>query len=75
MPFEKNPDEIGALWLRTSANGAEYMTGEVNGEKIVAFRVKNPTPKGPTWRILKSKPREEARPSRVDDADDDPLGF
>ena len=61
MAFERDPDEIGALWVRTSAAGKDYMTGEINGQKVVIFRAK-PSEKGPAWRVMKSKPREEASP-------------
>lgn len=59
MAYEKDPDEIGALWVRTSAAGKEYMTGEINGEKVVLFRAKA-SEKGPAWRVMKSKPRDGA---------------
>jgi hypothetical protein len=57
MAFEKDPDEIGALWIRTSAKG-DYMTGEVNGVKVVCFRNKGTHEKAPAWRVLKSKPAQ-----------------
>ena len=55
----KNPDEIGALWLKTSAKG-DYMTGTINGEPVVLFRntFKEEGSKQPDWRVLKSKPKE-----------------
>lgn len=57
MAFEKNPDELGALWLKSGAKG-EYMTGEINGVKVVCFSVEKSSEKSPAWRVLKSKPRE-----------------
>ncbi len=56
MAYEKNPDEIGALWLKSGAKG-DYMTGEINGVKVVCFPAK-PSEKGPAWRVLKSKPKD-----------------
>ena len=56
MAFEKNPDELGALWAKNGAKGP-YLTGEINGVKVVCFPAK-PTEKGPAWRVLKSKPRD-----------------
>lgn len=58
-------DSLGALWIKTSAKGVEFMSGniEVNGQKIeiVAFRNdKGDNPKKPDWKILKSQPREGA---------------
>ena len=57
MPFEKDPNEIGCLWLHEGPKG-EYMSGEINGEKVVCWRSKSASPKAPTWNVLKSKPRE-----------------
>lgn len=54
--FQKNPDEIGVLWARTSAKG-DYMTGEINGQKVVCFRASKRSDKSPDWRVLKSQPR------------------
>lgn len=55
----KNPDELGALWIKTSAKG-EYMTGTINGEPVVLFRNdrKEPGSKQPDWRVLKARPRD-----------------
>ena len=66
MAFEKNPDELGALWLKTGAKG-EYMTGEIGGVKVVCFPAKQTNDKSPAWRVLKSKPRDTA-PRTDDDA-------
>lgn len=60
MPFEKNPDELGALWLHDGPRG-EYMTGEISGVKVVCFRSKSTSAKAPAWNVLKSKPRGEAQ--------------
>jgi len=60
----KNPDEIGALWVRETKGGDEYMSGtvEIDGTKvnIVAFRNKyhEEGDNKPTWRVLKSRPRD-----------------
>lgn len=58
MAFEKDPDELGALWLKSGAKG-DYMTGEINGVKVVCFKPLKGGEKAPTWRVMKSKPREE----------------
>jgi hypothetical protein len=82
MAYEKDPNELGALWLKTGTKG-EYLSGTIDGiGAVVCFKAK-PTEKGPTWRVLKSQPREDSaslrrrdaredgpRRSRVDDADD-----
>lgn len=60
MAFEKNPDEIGALWMKHGAKG-EYMTGTIDGVKVVVFpNTRRGNDKAPDWRVLKSKPREDA---------------
>lgn len=60
MPFEKNPDELGALWERTGSKGP-FMTGTVNGVDVVVFKnTKKTNDKAPDWRVLKSKPKSEA---------------
>lgn len=58
MAFEKDPDEIGALWLKSGKKG-DYMTGTINGQPVVCFGVTAKSDKAPTWRVLKSKPREQ----------------
>lgn len=58
MAFEKNPDELGALWLKQGAKG-DYMTGTIDGVKVVCFPAKQTSDKSPAWRVLKSKPRDE----------------
>lgn len=59
---EKNPDELGALWEKTSARGT-YMTGMINGQPVVLFRNdrKVEGSKHPDWRVLKAKPKSDAR--------------
>jgi hypothetical protein len=54
----QNPDELGALWVKSSSRG-EYMTGTINGVAVVVFRNerKGDDSKAPDWRVLKSKPK------------------
>lgn len=52
----KNPDELGALWEKSSARGP-YMTGTINGVAVVVFKNDKQTDKQPDWRVLKSKPK------------------
>lgn len=55
----KNPDELGALWLKSGSRG-DYMTGTINGVAVVCFKNdKTDNPKAPAWRVLKSKPRAQ----------------
>lgn len=62
----ENPDELGALWIKEGKNG-DYMTGEIGGVKVVCFKNRSDNPKAPHWRVLKSRPKN--------DAGDDPIGF
>lgn len=61
MAFEKDPNEIGALWIKAGAKG-DYMTGTitVDGQavKVVCFAVKASSEKSPAWRVLKARERE-----------------
>ena len=59
MPYQQDPNEIGALWSKTGGKG-EYMTGTINGVKVVCFRQQKRSDKSPDWKVLKSKPREQA---------------
>jgi hypothetical protein len=36
MPFEKDPSEIGAIWMKTGSKG-DWLSGTINGEPFVAF--------------------------------------
>jgi hypothetical protein len=79
MAFEKDPNEIGALWSKSGAKG-EYLTGTIDmGDgpvKVVCFAVKKSSDKSPAWRVLKSVPREGA-PSfaPVQSPNSDDIGF
>lgn len=57
---EKDPNELGALWLKSSSRG-DYMTGTVGGVAVVVFPNDRKTPgsKQPDYRVLKAKPRGE----------------
>lgn len=58
MAFEKKEGELGSLWAKTGAKGP-YLTGEINGEKVICFPVGSDNPKAPTWRVLKARPIEQ----------------
>ena len=60
--YKKNPDELGALWLKTGGKG-DYMTGTINGVNVFCTPTKSENPKAPTWRVMKSKPKDAAGPS------------
>jgi uncharacterized protein (DUF736 family) len=52
--------EIGQLWSKTGAKG-EYMTGSVNGVRVVLFKndKKDPGSKAPDWRVLLATKQQE----------------
>lgn len=70
MAYEKNPDEIGALWEKEGRKG-KYLSGyvEIGALKtnIMCFRVSSDKPNAPKYRILVSRPREDS------DAQPDPF--
>jgi len=57
MAYEKKPDELGALWVKTDQKGRDYMTGEINGEKVVVFASGSQGEKAPAWRVYKARPK------------------
>jgi uncharacterized protein (DUF736 family) len=59
----QNPDELGALWIKSGQKG-EYMTGTINGQEVVVWRNDRKTGNQPDWRVMKSRPRgERAQPA------------
>jgi uncharacterized protein (DUF736 family) len=59
---ERDPNEIGALWLKTSPKGQPYMSGKIDGKAVVIFKNKKKTnEKHPDYRVLLSKPRENRK--------------
>jgi uncharacterized protein (DUF736 family) len=60
---QKNPDELGALWIKQSERG-EFMTGTISGVPVVVFRNTRKQGNQPDWRVLKSKPQDGKATSR-----------
>ncbi len=56
----KDPNEVGAFWIKTSGSGTSYLSGVIEGiGNVVVFKNKNKkSEKQPDYRVLKSKPRE-----------------
>lgn len=51
--------ELGALWIKTSQNGAVYYTGKINNQDVVCFVNRNKTSdKQPELRIYLSEKKE-----------------
>ena len=74
MAFEKNPDELGALWIKHGPN-SDYMTGEISGVKVVIFPAKKTSEKSPDWRVLKSKPRADKDQRQTKPVEDTDIPF
>ena len=78
MAYERNPDELGALWLKEGAKGP-YMTGTINGVNVFCTPTKSENAKAPTWRVMKSKPKEtqpdQAAPTDFAPVTDDDIRF
>jgi uncharacterized protein (DUF736 family) len=53
--------ELGALWVNQKQDGTKYLTGSVNGEKVIVFKnqYKEENAKAPDFRIYKQQPKEE----------------
>ena len=70
MPDTKNTEwtdrEIGALWLNVNQKTQEkYLTGKVNGEKVILFKnkYKSENEKAPDFRMYKQKDQDSAATS------------
>lgn len=72
MAFEKDPNEIGALWMKTSSKGTEYLSGEISGVKVVCFRATKKSERGPDYRVMKSTERGDRAPRR-DESEEPPF--
>jgi uncharacterized protein (DUF736 family) len=70
MPDTKNTEwtdrEIGALWLNVNQKTQEkYLTGKVNGEKVILFKnkYKSENEKAPDFRMYKQKDQDSSSSS------------
>lgn len=62
--MSKDPNEIGALWKKTSAKGTVFLSGVIDGKNVVAFENKDKrSEKQPDYRVLLSRPRPESEPN------------
>lgn len=60
MAYQQNPDEIGALWLKTGRKG-KFLSGTVNGQDVLVFKNEHKrSEKAPDYRVLKARPRNAA---------------
>lgn len=57
---QKREEEIGALWIKQGRHGGdEFLSGTVNGQRIVVFRAQKRHPKAPDWRIFPARERTD----------------
>lgn len=55
--------EVGALWVNVNQkSGDKYLTGQINGEKVIMFKnkYKEENAKAPDFRVYKQKDPESA---------------
>lgn len=71
---EKNPSDLGALWIKTSARG-DYMTGVVNGQPVVCFKndTKAEGSKQPDWRVMRPRAKADVAPATTTAPDDNEI--
>ena len=54
-------DKLGALWLKRSAKGTAFMSGEIGGVRVVVFKNnRKEEEKHPDYIVYKSRPREQS---------------
>ena len=64
-------ERIGALWANKDKNGNDYMTGVIEGKKVIIFSNKyKKESKHPDWYIFPQQDREKLPPK-----DDDEVPF
>jgi uncharacterized protein (DUF736 family) len=64
--------ELGALWVNQKSDGTKYLTGTLNGEKVIIFKnkYKEENAKAPDFRVYKQKavneePKREVEPDLI----------
>ncbi len=75
MPFERDPSEIGVLWIKSGAKG-DWLSGTINGEPVIAFKntAKKEGSKAPDW-LVKRPQKKAPAPPAVPTHDEDEIGF
>lgn len=60
--MEQTSKDIGALWVKTSKAGKTYLSGTIQGQRVVVFRNerKQEGERTPDWRVYPDTPRETA---------------
>ena len=69
MARDSDLTDVGALWERTSANGNEYMGGNVEeevtipaGAFLMVFPNNSENPKAPAFRVVFAPPKDDYQP-------------
>ncbi len=60
-------EKIGALWIKKSSKGTEYLSGIIGGKPVVVFKNdRKSKPNQPDWQVFPQRSREEL-PSKEDE--------
>jgi len=55
-----NFEKLGSLWIRRSKHGLDFMTGEINGQRVVIFPVRDKRgDKSHDYHVFKSQPMQK----------------
>lgn len=55
--------DIGALWVKTSKNGKQFLTGTINGQKIVIFQNNyKKEQKQPDYKVYEAEQQQDPWP-------------
>jgi hypothetical protein len=58
MSEKKELEKLGALWTKTSKNGTTYLSGVINDQRVVVFKVREKrNDASPDYQVFKSEPR------------------
>lgn len=66
---------LTSLWCNTSKNGTKYLTGKLNGKRIVGFFYKGENEKAPYFTCYYSEDKPEETNNGFDDITDDDNPF
>jgi len=74
---QSNLEKIGSLWKQQSKKGNTYLRGEIDGQKVMIFKVREKrTDKSPDYQVFKAGAAPACEPSHatpVIDNDDIPF--
>lgn len=67
MAYEKDPNEIGCFWIKEK-NGKKFLSGLIDGRKVVVFKNNKKTDKQPDYRVLLSRPKEQSAETQTEES-------